>query len=169
MYRPWKQKASCRSMAIVVRGDSDLWQLPPALSISGASLGSEDAFYEARARVPAGRFRGVECRGRKWEEDVCLVPHRSHLPLQRESGHCLGATAWLVYLLKLQFQARFHSALLLRKNDHRKRLSCPCPGSDLLSHFSASHVTSSQKTTQKASLLGSHQRQRGVIYPSVLL
>lgn len=75
----------------MVRSDSDLRQLPPALSISGASLGSEDAFYEARAGVPAGRFRGAECRGRKLEEDVCLVPHGSHLPLQRESGHCLGA------------------------------------------------------------------------------
>lgn len=130
--RLWEQKASRRSEAIVVRSDSDFEQLPPAPSISGASLGPEDACYEARARVPpAGRFRAAQCRGRKLEEDVCLVPRGSHHPLQRESGHCLGEPLGLFSFSDSSSGARFLSALLLRKNDHRKSLSCPCQRSGL--------------------------------------
>jgi hypothetical protein len=123
-----------RSKAIVVRSDSDCRRLPPTLSISGASLGSEDACYEARAGVPlAGHFRGAECRGRKLEEDVCLVPCGSHLPLQRESGHCLGEPLGLFSFSNSSSRARFLSALLPRKNDHRKSLSCSCQRSRLWS------------------------------------
>lgn len=132
----------------MVRGDSALRQLPPALSISGASLGSEDAFYEARAGVPAGRFRGAECRGRKLEEDVCLVPHGSYLPLQRESGHCLGAPLGLLTFSDSSSKQGF-TLLSYGKMTTGRAALAKCPGSDLLPHFSASLLTLPLNRKQK--------------------